>query len=136
MLDVDGVVVDNRCNLAMKSVLLLIILVFGTVYTGLAQPSPSPNREPLTPEDKQFYLHCHLPIPPYPLRARALFYQGSGVVKVIFDESGRASSVVMKQSTKSAMLDANTIAFAQANWRSPGGKKKTIFVPVTYRLVR
>ena len=97
---------------------------------------PIEYRRSLTPEDKRFYSQCKLPYPPYPLRARAFHYQGSGVVKVTFDESGRASNVMMKQSTRSKMLDENTIAFAQANWKSPGGKKKTIYVPVTYRLVR
>ncbi len=86
------------------------------------------------PQQPKGVPHFHTPFPPYPLQARARHYQGSGVAKVTFDEKGRASSVVMTQSTRSKMLDANTVAFALANWTSSGGKKKTILVPVTYRL--
>ena len=126
--------VENPRSFAMRKIFLLFITVCGMAYTGLGSTPPSANRPTLTKEDKEFYHHCILPNPPYPLQARARHYQGSGYVKVTFDERGRASSVVMKQSTRSRMLDANTIAFAQANWRSSGGMKKTILVPVTYVL--
>ena len=74
------------------------------------------------------------PYPPYPYQARAHHDQGRGIVKVTFDESGRPVSAVMTKSTGSSILDGNTVNYALKEWKSSGGKKTTISVPVAYRL--
>ena len=73
--------------------------------------------------------------PPYPAQARARHEQGSGVIRATFDESGRVAHIEMTQSTGSKILDSHTLNFASAQWRSSGGAKVTIDLPVDYRLV-
>ena len=74
-----------------------------------------------------------MPYPPYPHQARAHHEQGSGMVTVSFDESGRVVKAAMTPSTGSKVLDANTIDCVFKRWRSSGGEKTTIATAMTYR---
>lgn len=75
-----------------------------------------------------------VPPPPYPYQAVANKEQGSGTVEVSFDESGNAVNATMTKSTGIDILDKNTVSFIMYAWKSSGGKKTTISLPMTYRL--
>ncbi len=74
-------------------------------------------------------------LPPYPYQARADKLQGSGIVKVTFNEDGKVTNAEMTKSTDNPILDGNTLSYARANWFSTGGKKITVSIPVTYQLM-
>ena len=72
--------------------------------------------------------------PPYPVEAMARGVQGSGMLKVSFDEKGKLMCAIMVQSTGSKILDDNTIKYVTNEWFSSGGRKTTMLVPITYKM--
>ena len=99
-----------------------------------------PNTKVAVPIDYQLAkkpkaaVRVSVPMPPYPYQARAANTQGSGTVKVTFDETGKVVSAVMTKSTGSSILDDNSINYALRNWHCTGGEKRTVVVPVAYRI--
>ena len=69
------------------------------------------------------------PNPPYPYKARVNHEEGSGVVKVVFDEKGNALSAAITKSTGSEVLDNNTVRYVVSAWKTTGGKKLTASFP-------
>ncbi len=88
----------------------------------------------MTEDERVFFYHNRFPHPFYPEQERLLRHQGNGVVRVTFDATGRVVSATMARSTSYAVLDETTVKFALHNWRSSEGKKRTIYIPVTYVL--
>ena len=119
------------------------ILDENTVSYGYQHWTGQPNSRALVPilytgaspaKHEPFVVRVNGPNPPYPNQARAAHLQGTGSVSVTFDESGKAIRAEMTKSTGQGILDDNTIAYALANWKSSGGKKTTVSVPVAYRI--
>ncbi len=110
----------------MKKSLFILAFTGSTVCAGLAQTPPA--------NYSKVVMRVSAPPPPYPYQARATHVQGHGVITVSFDEHGKASSARMTKSTGSGILDSNSVAFALSNWKTSGGKKTTVTVPVNYRL--
>lgn len=63
--------------------------------------------------------------PPYPYAARASHVQGSTVVRVTTDASGRVAEVVIVKSTGNALLDANTQTHVRSFWKGPPNATRT-----------
>lgn len=74
------------------------------------------------------------PRPPYPYQARAIGAQGSGSIKVTFDENGKVVKAEMAKTTGYKVLDQNSLSYARANWKSSGGKSATIIRPMNYQV--
>lgn len=108
-----------------------------TVDWALKHWSGPPNATDTVPvtykliESKPVY---GFPLPPYPEAAVKKHIDGIGQVRVTFDAKGNVISAIIAESTGSAILDANTIKFAKANWHANYGKAATITVPIYYKL--
>ena len=72
--------------------------------------------------------------PPYPYEARAAHLEGSGMVRVTFDETGKVASVTTEKSTGSDLLDQNSLTYVRDTWYSSGQRNVTLLVPIIYRL--
>ena len=72
------------------------------------------------------------PKPVYPAALRLARVQGSGVVRVTTDGSGRVVNAIIVQSTGNAVLDDNTCRSARNFWSGP--PNSTLSVPITYQL--
>ncbi len=71
------------------------------------------------------------PKPLYPVAALQAHIQGSGEVRITTDAAGNVREAVVTRSI-APILDANTRAFARANWKGPPNATRT--VPVIYRI--
>jgi TonB family protein len=84
----------------------------------------------------QSVVKIHGRSPPYPSEARQNRIEGSGIIKVSFDETGKVVSATMSKSTGSDILDKSTVKYVTDTWHVDIGRKYTTFIPITYRLYK
>ena len=75
------------------------------------------------------------PQPPYPQMAKDLAQQGTVLLSMTVDANGLITSIEIKQSSGSAILDRSTLEFVKRHWILPAGEAGRIFeAPIHYVL--
>ena len=98
----------------------------GAIVSAAAPGKPVSDRELMK-------LAIHTPRPEYPYQARRKKITGSGVVFGKVNAAGVVTSVTMRQSTGSAILDGAAIS-AFSRWRFKPGRAFSFACPITFTM--
>jgi TonB family protein len=101
------------------------------------KPQPTPPAEAPSRTDMESRLvvgTSGLPHPTYPTRAKLMHLQGTVMISVTFDSTGRVSNAEIVSSSGSGLLDEPTRSFILENWNKESFAGKTETVPVEYTL--
>lgn len=106
------------------------------VLLSLAAPRQSfgqdPTRRIVSVEHKDRKVSYKTPMIPYPLQARTHNIEGTGVLRVSFDDKGQATKAEMVKSTGHSVLDDASIKHAKAYWSSLPGNASVLDTTVVF----
>ncbi|MDQ2868786.1 MAG: TonB family protein [Verrucomicrobiota bacterium] len=97
------------------------------------KPSPSPTRSPnpvrIAVRGTRI---IYAPPPRYPADARRIGASGVGTYRIVFDSTGRVTSVSVIRSSGWSSLDSSALGTLRS-WRGQPGSPAVVTVPITFR---
>lgn len=81
-------------------------------------------------------LHCRLPAPVYPAKARATHQEGTVWVRLRMSANGSPTSVVVSRSSGDVAMDDAAVGAASQMQCRPFGRAVTLTQPMVFRLSR
>lgn len=98
------------------------------------QPAPAPVSRAPAMESRLVVGTSGLPHPGYPTRARLMHMEGTVVISVSFDSSGKAVGAEIASTSGSGILDSSARSFILENWKNASFAGRTETVPIQFTL--
>lgn len=99
------------------------------------QPTPTVSAPKVQMESRLVVGTSGLPRPGYPIKAKLMHIQGTVMISVSFDSSGKAVGAEVVSSSGSGLLDGPTCSFILEHWTNAAFAGRTETVPVEYNLL-